>query len=61
MAKSTEGVRGKVLHSQTREVISNVLDFMKEESKNGIKIPLSNFKERLLAATKIGEFSYKKL
>lgn len=59
--KSSVGVPGKVLHSQAREIVANVLLFMQEEAKDGIKIPLANYKERLLAATKIGEFSYKKV
>lgn len=61
MSKTTLGIKGKVLHSQTREAIANVLDFMKEEAENGITIPLANFKERLLAATKIGDYSYRKI
>lgn len=61
MSKTTFGRNGKVLHSQAREIIANVLTFMKEEAENGITIPLANFKERLLAATKIGEYSYRQI
>lgn len=34
---------------------------MTKEAKEGVTIPLSNFKERILAATKIGEFTYRKV
>lgn len=32
---------------------------MQEETKDSIKIPVANFKEIMLAATKIGESNYK--
>ena len=60
VAKSI-GIRGKAIHSQAREVIANVLQFMKEEAEHGLKIPLANFRERLLAATKISEGTYRKI
>jgi hypothetical protein len=45
---------GKIINSQTREVIAKVMKFMKEEATNGIQIPVANFKARVLAATGIG-------
>jgi hypothetical protein len=56
------GIKGKVIHSQGREIISNILNFMKEEAANGtIIIPLANFKARLIAARKISESSYRRI
>ncbi|KAK4886753.1 hypothetical protein RN001_003024 [Aquatica leii] len=55
------GVRGKIIHSQGREIIANVLKFFKQEAENGVTIPLTNFKQRLLAATKISEISYRRI
>ncbi|KAK9738069.1 hypothetical protein QE152_g10196 [Popillia japonica] len=41
---------------QAREIIANVLQFMKDEAANKCcTIPITNFKERLIAATKIAE------
>lgn len=62
-AKKTVGIKGKVIHSQAREIISNVLQFMKDEAENGgtPTIPLTNFKQRLIAATKISESTYKRI
>jgi hypothetical protein len=56
------GIKGKVIHSQGREIISNILNFMKQETANGTTIiPLANFKARLIAATKISESSYRRI
>lgn len=61
-AKQTVGIKGKIIHSQGREIISNVLEFMKQEANNGVPtIPLTNFKERLLAATKISDNTYRRI
>lgn len=59
--KSFIGIKGKVLRSQARELIANVMQFMQEEAEQGLKIPLKNFKERILAATKISESSYRRI
>lgn len=59
--KKSIGIKGKVIHSQAREVIASVLQFMKEEAEHGLKIPLTNFKERLIAATNISESTYRKI
>lgn len=54
--------KGRIIHSQAREIIANVLQFMKEEAaSNTLKIPLTNFKERLIAATKIGDNTYRRI
>jgi hypothetical protein len=52
---------GKIINSQTREVIAKVMKFMKEEATNGIQIPVANFKARVLAATGIGENTYRRI
>jgi hypothetical protein len=52
---------GKIINSQTREVIVKVIKFMKEEATNGIQIPVANFKARVLAATGIGENTYRRI
>jgi hypothetical protein len=46
---------GKIINSQTREVIAKVIKCMKDEATNGIQISVANFKARFLAATGIGE------
>lgn len=61
MPNKSTGIQGKVLHSQSRELIANVMQFMREEADQGLKIPLKNFKERVLAATKISDKSYRKI
>ena len=62
MSEKKVGVKGKVVHSQAREIIANVMKFMKREADNGSPlVPLSNFKARVLAATGIGETSYRKI
>lgn len=58
----TFGQRGKILHGQAREVIANVLAFMKKEAEDGgTKIPISNYKQRVMAATGISEKMYKNI
>jgi hypothetical protein len=52
---------GKIINSQPREVIAKVMKFMKEEATNGIQIPVANFKARVLAATGIGENTYRRI
>lgn len=61
VAKTIIGVRGKLLGSQAREIIANIIHFMKAEAENGALIPLTNFRERVLAATKVSESSYKRI
>ena len=43
----------KVIHSQAWEIISNVLQFMRKEVAEGIKIPIKSIFERVTAATGI--------
>ncbi|CAH1181034.1 unnamed protein product [Phyllotreta striolata] len=59
--KKTLGIKGKIIHRQAREVINNVFTFMKEEAQNGIKIPISNYRERVLRATGISKCTYSKI
>lgn len=50
--KSKVGIGGKVLNSQSREIVSNVYKFMKEESVSGTpNIPLKKARDRTAAAT----------
>lgn len=49
--KSKVGIGGKVLNSQSREIVSNVFKFMKEECKSGVLIPMQKARERTAAAT----------
>lgn len=52
--------KGHIIHSQGREILANVMQFMKEEAaNNACGIPLTNFKERFLAATKVSEKTYR--
>ncbi|KAK9679633.1 hypothetical protein QE152_g39845 [Popillia japonica] len=60
MSTSTKIGKGRILHSQAREIIANVLQFMKDEAANKCcTIPITNFKERLIAATKTMERTYR--
>ncbi|KAJ3655186.1 hypothetical protein Zmor_014323 [Zophobas morio] len=52
--------KGKPLHSQTREIIARVMDFMKREAEEGITIPITNYRERVIAATGISINTYQK-
>jgi hypothetical protein len=62
-SKKGVDISGKIIHSQAIEVIANVLKFMKEEAANGPipRIPLANFKQRLIAATGISDKTYRKI
>lgn len=49
-------LKGKVIHSQTREVVSNVYRFMKEEAdQKSVTIPLPKARQRTAAATGVSE------
>lgn len=53
------GVKGMVIHSQAREIVANVTNFMKQEAEhNEPTIPLKNFKARVLAATGVSKNTY---
>jgi hypothetical protein len=41
----------KILHSQAREIVSNVRAFMKREAREGIQIPVKNFCKRAANGT----------
>lgn len=59
-SSSTKIGKGHIIHSQAREILANVMQFMKEEAtNNSCGIPLTNFKERFLAATKVSEKTYR--
>ncbi|RZC36812.1 hypothetical protein BDFB_013084 [Asbolus verrucosus] len=54
------GKQGKILHSQTREIIENVLTFVKKKvehyhENNVTSIPIVNYKQRVTVATGISE------
>lgn len=49
-------LKGKVIHSQGREIIANVYNFMKEEAENKqVTIPLAKARERTAAAVGVSE------
>lgn len=49
-------IKGKKVHSQAREIVSNVYRFMKEEAVRGaVTIPLQKARERTAAATGVSE------
>ena len=50
--------KGRLLRSQTREVIARVIDFMKREAEEGITIPIANFRERVMVATGISKNTF---
>ncbi|KAF5275607.1 hypothetical protein FQA39_LY06719 [Lamprigera yunnana] len=51
-----------MIYSQGREMISNVLDFMIEETSCGEPaIPLRHYKDRTIAATKVLEKAYRNI
>lgn len=64
ISKSTFGKKGQILNKQAREIISNVIQFMKLEAEN-IKtkaqplVPFDHYRERVMAATGISIKTYK--
>lgn len=49
-------LKGKVIHSQGREIIANVYNFMKQEAQNKeVTIPLAKARERTAAAVGVSE------
>lgn len=44
MSPKKIGIKGKIIKSQAREIINNVIKFMQQEAENGIQIPLSNYR-----------------
>ncbi|XP_044260898.1 uncharacterized protein LOC123008903 [Tribolium madens] len=59
----TYGRKGQIIHAQAREIIARVTHFMKNEAavfqRTGKPvIPLSNFRQRVLAATRISDVTY---
>ncbi|KAF5296771.1 hypothetical protein FQA39_LY12289 [Lamprigera yunnana] len=62
MGTPTIAIKGKIIHSQARNIIANVIQFMRQESESGGPlIPLTNFRERVFAATKTSKYSYERI
>ncbi|CAH1997603.1 unnamed protein product [Acanthoscelides obtectus] len=53
--------RGRVLHSQSCEIVNNIIKFMKKEAEEGISIPLTNYSDRVLAATGVSKNTYQRI
>ncbi|CAH2012235.1 unnamed protein product [Acanthoscelides obtectus] len=53
--------RGRVLHSQSCEIVNNIIKFMKKEAEEGISIPLTNYRDRVLAATGVSKNTYQRI
>jgi len=51
----------KVIHSQTREVITNVYHFMKREAKLNAPINLKKVQERVVQATGVSKSSLRRI
>lgn len=41
--KKILGKKGQILQSQTKEIISRLINFMKREAEDGIQIPLHKY------------------
>ncbi|KAJ8870917.1 hypothetical protein PR048_027219 [Dryococelus australis] len=55
-------LKGRILYSQSREIVHNVLMFMEEEARNGIcSIPVENAQFRTTCATGVLERSIRKI
>lgn len=55
-------LNGKVVHSQTREVVYNVLKFMDREARTGeLIVPLKKVQERAASATGVGVRTVRKI
>ncbi|XP_050312224.1 uncharacterized protein LOC126747544 [Anthonomus grandis grandis] len=61
MSPKKVGKQGQIIHSQGREIISNVAAFMKKEAEQGITIPLKNIRQRTLAATRVSQSTYRRV
>ncbi|XP_056645053.1 uncharacterized protein LOC130450600 [Diorhabda sublineata] len=55
------GKQGLIIRSQGREIISNIINFMKKEADEGVTIPLKNYRERVLAATGVSKYTFQKI
>jgi hypothetical protein len=49
------GQHVKILHSQAREIIANVIAFMKNGDNQELNIPIANYKQRAAAPPGISE------
>ncbi|XP_050315557.1 uncharacterized protein LOC126750095 [Anthonomus grandis grandis] len=61
MSPKKVGKQEQIIHSQGREIISNVAAFMKKEAEQGITIPLKNVRQRTLAATRVSQSTYRRV
>lgn len=55
------GVKGKPIEGQAREIINNVLIFMKKEAEGGLQIPIRNYRQRVISATGISKNTLHKI
>ena len=61
MAPVQSKLKGKVLHSQTREVVANVYRFMRKEAVQGAPIKLKKVLERVSEATGVSLSSVRRI
>ncbi|KAJ1530633.1 hypothetical protein ONE63_005507 [Megalurothrips usitatus] len=54
-------LHGKIIQSQSREIVANVLAFMKREAEFGQQIPLRCVTKRVIAATGVSERSIRRI
>ncbi|XP_052128598.1 syntenin-1 [Frankliniella occidentalis] len=54
-------LQGKVIQSQSREIVANVFAFMKREAEFGQQIPLRCVTKRVIAATGVSERSIRRI
>lgn len=54
-------LHGKVIQSQSREIVANVFAFMKREAEFGQQIPLRCVTKRVIAATGVSERSIRRI
>ncbi|KAK3930975.1 Syntenin-1 [Frankliniella fusca] len=54
-------LQGKVITSQSREIVANVIAFMKREAEFGQQIPLRCVTKRVIAATGVSERSIRRI
>jgi len=54
-------LRGKVIQSQSREIVANVFAFMKREAELGPQIPFRCVTKRVIAATGVSERTIRRI
>lgn len=61
-SKKQIGVQGRIISSQTREVIANVIKFMMKEAEIDLPVvPFKNYRQRILQATGISTNVYSQI